>query len=222
MVFPPENNTGIDTIDWFISELHRSMISNINKIDALEVISPYTSSIIKKSEKSMQETASEHGIYYFVDFSVSCIGDNICLSFGIYEPAPQERPIWNHEYTQSKSQILDLYNQITKEIAAEINVKVSPEEERLLSASRIVNPDAYDAFLRSHQYRDDFSEESLNKAMGYLHIAVEKDPDWAPLYAGLAKVWVGLQTFGYVSPDIANNKIDEYIIKAVVWIFCFI
>jgi tetratricopeptide (TPR) repeat protein len=47
----------------------------------------------------------------------------------------------------------------------------------------------------------------LYKALEYLNSAVEKDPDWAPLYSGLANVWLSISQMGHESPEITVPKI---------------
>jgi len=64
-------------------------------------------------------------------------------------------------------------------------------------------------------YLDDGSKESLMKAREYLNSAVEKDPEWAPLYTGLTMVWLSIAQMGYESPEIAGPKIFENLNKAL-------
>jgi len=90
---------------------------------------------------------------------------------------------------------------------------LTPEEERLLSKSRTVDREAYDAYLMGLQY--DGSEESLYKTLEYLNSAVEKDPDWAPLYSSLAVTWATISQLGYESPEITRPKIYENLNKAL-------
>jgi tetratricopeptide (TPR) repeat protein len=51
-------------------------------------------------------------------------------------------------------------------------------------------------------------------ALEYLNLAIEKDPDFAPIYDGLATVWAGLAQLGYVAPDVGKQKIYENLDKA--------
>jgi len=94
-------------------------------------------------------------------------------------------------------------------------IELTPEEKRLLAKSITVDREAYDAYVRSYQYWDDLSLEGLNKGLEYLNQAIEKDPDFAPLYAGLAQVWVGLAQMQFVAPEVAGPKIFEYLNKAL-------
>jgi tetratricopeptide (TPR) repeat protein len=64
-------------------------------------------------------------------------------------------------------------------------------------------------------FLDDASEESLNKAREYLNSAVEKDPEWAPLYTGLTTVWLSIAQMGYESPEITGPNIFENLNKAL-------
>jgi tetratricopeptide (TPR) repeat protein len=127
----------------------------------------------------------------------------------------KEKQLWAGDFKEERSKILGLYNRITKQIADEVMVKLSPEEERLLSKSRIVDRQVYDAYLNSKSYWGDFSRESLNKALGLLNSAIEKDHGWAPLYDGLANVWIGIQQNGFESPSVTSQKIYENLNKAL-------
>jgi len=55
----------------------------------------------------------------------------------------------------------------------------------------------------------------LAKAIEYLTSAIEKNPDWAPLYAGLAEVWIWIQQAGWEPPSVAGPKILENLAKAM-------
>ena len=79
--------------------------------------------------------------------------------------------------------------------------KSGEHEVSLQSAKNIVEAidrETYDAYLRSNQYLYDLSRESMNKARDYLEIAIEKDPDWGPLYTAMTQVWLSIMQGGFV------------------------
>ena len=94
-------------------------------------------------------------------------------------------------------------------------VELSPNQERLLAKTRTVDREALDEYLKARAYFEDFRREPLYKALEYLNSAIEKEPEWAPLYAGLANVWIVIQQLGYELPSIATPKIYEYLDKAI-------
>ena len=81
LILTPENYTGIDTIPHLIYGIHRSLISEVGKLGALNVISPYTSRAYKDSGKTLKEIAKENKANYIAQPALSCIGDNVCLNF---------------------------------------------------------------------------------------------------------------------------------------------
>jgi tetratricopeptide (TPR) repeat protein len=51
--------------------------------------------------------------------------------------------------------------------------------------------------------------------MKYFELAKEKDPEYAPAYAGISFVWAGLMQMGHISPEEAGPKIMEALTKAI-------
>jgi tetratricopeptide (TPR) repeat protein len=195
--------------------MHASLIGDMGKVGGLRVIGKTSSNAYKGTGKSAPEIASELKVDVLVEPTVMCLGDSICVQIRLITPFPEEKEIWVADYKEEKSQILNLYNRITMQIAEEVKIQLTPEEERLLGKTISVDVEAYNAYLLGHYYWDDLSPESLYKAMDYLNEAIENDPGWAAPYAGMAQVWVGLAQMGLESPDIAGPKIFENIQKAL-------
>ncbi len=213
LVLPFTNYTG-DTLDYFVEGMHDILIGNVGKISALRVLGRTTANAYKDTEKSLTEIAEELGVNTFIEGSVLCLGDDsVCLQVQVRSAYPQEKQLWIKDFKVERSEILNLYNRVTKEISSEIGTILTPNEERLLAKSRTVDKEAFDEFLKAN--RNDFSRESLYKYLEYLNNAAEKEPDWAPIYTGLARVWVSIYQMGLESSEIAGPKIYENINKAL-------
>jgi Tfp pilus assembly protein PilF len=61
----------------------------------------------------------------------------------------------------------------------------------------------------------DLGPESLIKARDYLNSAIEKDPDWAPLYAALATIWLSIAASGVEPPEIAVPVVYDNLNRAL-------
>jgi len=215
VVLPFDNFTGDEDLEYFVSGMHSSLIGDMGKIGGLRVISKTSSNTYKNADLSVPEIASELDVDAVVEAQIMCLGDSICLQVKIVSVYPEEKQLWVADYKEEKGQILNLYNRVTKQIADEVMIELTPNEARLLGDARTVNTEAYDAYLKGHQYWDDLSAESLAKAHEYLTFAIEKDPEWAPHYAGLAKVIAGQMQMGFVPPDICIPLIFENLNKAI-------
>jgi TolB-like protein len=215
VVLPFDNYTGSDELEYFVSGMHSSMIGAIGRISSMRVISKTTSNVYKDTEKSIPEIASELGVNAVIEASVLSLGEKICLQIKLMDAYPEEKQLWMQDYVEDKSQILNLYNTVTKEISKEIDVLLTPEEERILAKSRTIDREVYDSYLKGFSCMEDFSKEAVYKAMEYLNSAIKKDPDWAPLYAGLAKIWIVIATFGYESHSDAYQNVYDNLDKAL-------
>jgi len=215
VILPFDNYTGDDQLNNMVSGMHALLVGDMGRISEVRVLGKTTSNAYKDVDISATEIASELNVDAVLEASVMCFGDSVCMQFRLVRTTGEEEQLWIADYKEDKSQIINLYNKITKQIADEIMIELTPEEERILAKSRTVDREAYDAYVRSYQYWDDLSLESLNKAMEYLNLAIEKDPDFAPPYAALAQVWVGLAQMGFAAPEVAVPKIYENNNKAL-------
>lgn len=216
MIFPLENNTGSDTIDYLTSGIHRSLIGEIGKIGELNIISPYTSKWYKNSGKSLKEMAQETKADYIAQPALSCIGDNICLNIILTKIGSKEEQILTDDYYSEKSQIFNMYNDITKKISKKINIILSPEEEKLLAESIDVDPEAYEAYLKGQYNWEKLDRESMEKAVKYFQLAIEIEPEWADPYAGLANSWFTFGSLFRTRPkSVTLPKVYYYVGKAL-------
>ncbi len=216
VVLPVDNYTGSDSLDYYMAGVHSSLINGIGKISSLRVPSKTTANAYKNAGKSMKEISSELNVNYIIEPSVSCFGDSICLQINLITIYPEEKQIWFGDYYVEKSQILNWYNKVAKDISEQINVILTPEEETLLAATRTVDPEAYDAFLKGQYYWEKLDQQSMQKALEYFQLAIDIDPEWADPYAGLANAWGLLGTFfGVLPKSVTLPKVYDYLGKAL-------
>jgi len=215
VVLPFNNYTGDENLEYFVAGMHSSLIGDMGKVSGLRILSETTSNVYKNIEKPVPEIASELGVDAVVEPTVTCFGDTICLQVKVYSAFPEEKLLWMTEYKEDRRNILGLYNRITKQIAEEVKVELTPAEETLLASARTVDNDAYDNYLKGKFHWDRLSKEDLEKALEYFNRAIELDPGWAPPYAGVAEVYGGLMQMGFMPPAEAMIEINKYLDKAI-------
>ena len=234
VVLPFDNFTGKTDLDYFIQGMHSSLIGDLGQISALRVISPTTARAYKNAGKSIPEIAAELNVDAVMEVSVHCLGDSICILPRLLTVHPEERQIWAQKYNEEKSQILNLYQNLTKAISQQINVTLTPEEESRMAETRTVDTVAYALYLRGQIYLDQINPTSLNAAFQYFKRATEIDRDWGDPYAGLAMVAAYQAQMNILSPseavpeihrnldialDLAPYSANAYLAKAItaVW-----
>lgn len=111
--------------------------------------------------------------------------------------APTDRHLWAEVYERDLRDILALQSEVTRAIADEIKAKMTPDVQARLARAHAVNPEAYEAYLKGTTILDNWTEESCQSAIKYFERAIQRDPGFAPAFAGLADAYVFLARFHY-------------------------
>jgi len=215
VILPFENFTGDDQLENMVSSMHSLLIGDMGRISGLRVIGKTSSKMYKDVEMSAKDIARELNVDAVVEGTVMCLGDTVCMQFRLVNTKGEEYQVWSEDYNEDKGKVMNLYNDITRQIANEVRIELTSDEKRLLDKTKTIDKDAFDAYLRSYAHWDDLSEESTRKAIEYLNTAVEKDSGWAPLWAGLAQLYGGRMQMGFDPPETAIPLIQDYLNKAM-------
>ena len=215
VVLPFDNFTGDDELDYVAAGMHSSLIGEIGQISGLRVVSKTTANIYENMNLSLPEIATQLNTEAVVEPTVMCYGDSVCIQVRVITPFPEEKQLWIGEFKEEKSQILNLYNQVTKQIAAEIKISLTPQEEAVLAQTRTVNTDAYDLYLKGQYYYDQLTPEGLQMALGYFNRAIEVAPEWAQPYAGITEYWGGIRQMGLAPSSITIPNLYKYLNKTI-------
>jgi Tfp pilus assembly protein PilF len=104
---------------------------------------------------------------------------------------------------------------VAQSIAREIRVTLTPEEEQQLSAAGMVNPEAYENYLKGQFHYGKLTDPDLETALQYFELALEKDPKYALAEVGKAIVWAGSQQMYFSAASEAGPKAKEAAQRAV-------
>lgn len=206
-VLPLVNLSGDPARDYFADGMTEELITQLGKVTSARVISRQSVMQFKGTKMPLAEIAQKLKVDAIVEGSVLQSGSRIRVTARLVDAAA-EKPVWTDEYERDLRDVLSLQGELTSAIAAEIRVKLTPQAQARLANPRSVNPEAYEAYLRGRFEWYKISKQGLEDAQRYFRLALEKDPNYALAYAGLADVWLMLADSGYTSPSetIPNAK----------------
>jgi TolB-like protein/Tfp pilus assembly protein PilF len=213
-ILPFNNYTNNEEQAYLVSGLHDALIGEMGKVGALRVISRSTSSMYINPGKSLKEIAAELKVDAIIEGAVMGDENGIKIQLKLISAFPEEQQLWSKSYDIEMENILNLYSDVLKTIAREINITLSPQEQIRFDQSRPVNPEAYELYLKGRFNLAFLTPEGIKMAEEYFLKATEIDPQFAPAYGGLAGIWVSLKQLNHIPPELADPKMNEYLKKA--------
>jgi serine/threonine protein kinase/Tfp pilus assembly protein PilF len=214
-VLPLKNLSGAPEQEYIADGMTEALISNLTQIRALErVISSRSVRQYKDAQKTLPEIAGELNVDAVVDGSILISGERVRITVQLIE-ARTDRNLWSKSYEQDVSDILALQSDVSRSIANEIKVALTPEEKALIARSRPSNPEAYKLYLQGRHFWNTRTKESLYKAIVSFQKAIELDPDYAMAYVGLADAFNMLGSYDLLLPRDAYQKAKAAALKAL-------
>ena len=203
-VLPLANLSGEPEQEYFADGMTDDLIFELGKVSAVRVISRQSIIQYKGSKKPLQEIARELNVDAVLQGAVERSGDRVRVSIRLDRASP-ETELWANQYDRDLSDVLRLQDEIARTVTDEIQVKLTSQESARLTSARSVDPEAHDDYLRGRyqmiqlavppasRYVDpEADEDYVQLAIGYFKQAIEKEPDYASPYAGLADAYIAL------------------------------
>jgi len=213
-VLPLENLSRDPEQEYFAEGMTEALITNLTKIGALRVVSRTSVMQYKGARKSLREIARELQVDGVVEGTVQRSGERLRISAQLLH-APSDTHLWAESYDRELRDVLALQAELAHAIAGEIRVKLTPRERTQLARTGPVNPEAYEAYLKGRFHWNKRSVEGLKKGGEYFQEAIEKDPSYAPAYAGLADSAGILGWWCFVPPEDGCGRGKAAAIKAL-------
>jgi TolB-like protein/DNA-binding winged helix-turn-helix (wHTH) protein/Flp pilus assembly protein TadD len=193
-VLPFENLSGNLGEEYFVDGMTDELITSLAKVSSLRVISRTSVMRYKGAREPLRQIARELNVDAIVEGSVVKSGSHVRVTAQLID-ASTDRHVWADSYTQELGNVVSLQNQIAAAITGQIQAKLTPEERQQLARARPVNPEAHEAYLKGRYFWNRRTEKDLEKAIQYFEEAIQKDPNYAPAYAGMADAHMILGSF---------------------------
>ena len=187
-VLPLENLSGDATQDYFADGMTEELTTSLAKIGALRVISRTSVMQYKGTRKTLPEIARELNVDAIVEGSVQRAGDRVKITAQLIY-APTDKHLWAETYERDLKDVLSLQSEVAGNIAREIRIKLTPQDQARMSSARPVNPEAYDYYLRGKAHAALVNKADNEAAIEMLERAVAIDPNFATGHAELARAY---------------------------------
>ncbi len=211
-VLPLVNTAADPNAEWLSDGITESIINNLSQLPNLTVIARSSVFRYKGRDVDPQAAARELKVRTALTGRVVQRGDNLSISVELVD-ASNNRQIWGQQYNRKMSDLLAMQSEISREISEELRLRLTGEERKRVTKQYTANAEAYQLYLKGRYHWNKRTREELKRGVEYFNQAVEKDPNYALAYAGIADCY-GVPAIG-LSPPEAMPKAKDAAMKAL-------
>jgi serine/threonine-protein kinase len=182
----PFINAGADPdVEYLSDGITESLINSLSRVPKLKVMSRSSVFRYKGKETDPQTAGHELAVRAVLTGRVTQRVDNITISTELVNVADNSH-IWGEQYQRKLADILEVQDEIAREISQKLRLRLSGEEQRRLTRRYTDNTEAYQFYLKGRYYAIKYTPEGFNRGVEYFNKAIALDPNYALAYDGLA------------------------------------
>src|SRR6202453_1790378 len=215
-VLPLDNLSGDASQNYFADGMTDELITDLAQISALRAISGTSVMAYKGARKPLPQIARELNVDAVVEGTVLRSGDQVRITAQLIE-ASTDKHVWSQSYEGELRDTLAVQNRVASAIADQIRISLTPQEQAALKDVKVVNPEAYESYLKGRYFWNKRTTDGLKAALAYFQQAIEQDPRYARAYSGLADTYTLLGDWQYavMTPKEALPKAKAAAVKAL-------
>jgi len=203
-VMPFANDSGNADVEYLSDGMTETLIRNLSQLPNLNVKSRSSVFRYKDANTDVRTIGKELGVQAVLNGRVVQRGERLSLSLELID-VQTDNVIWTDQYERKATDLVTLQNEIARDVSSKLKIKLSGDDQRKLTKNYTDDPEAYRLYLQGRFYWNKRAGREFNKAEGFFRQAVERDPEFALGYVGLADI----------DEDTDRPKKKEYIFKAL-------
>jgi TolB-like protein len=188
-VMPFVNQSGNADNEYLSDGMTESLINSLSQLPKLAVKARSSVFRYKGKDIEPQTIGNELSVQAVLNGRVVQRGENLTLSLELVDTKTGNQ-IWGEQYNRKFTDIVSLQNEIAKEVSNKLRQKLSGVDEQKLTKNYPISSEAYEVYLQGLYHWNKRTNESVGKANEYFQKAIEKDPNYALAYVGLANSYI--------------------------------
>ena len=184
-VLPFINMSDDASNEYFSDGISEELLNLLAGIPELRVISRSSAFSYKGKEIKVTEVARELNVAYVLEGSVRKAGNQVRITVQLIE-ARSDTHLWSKTFDRTLDNIFAIQDEIASAVVEHLKITLLGDSPTV----RETDPAAYAFYLQGQFFRNLRSEENLERAVTAFKLALAIDPDYAPAWAGIARIYL--------------------------------
>ena len=205
-VLPFTNQSADPSIGSLSDAMTERLIINLSQLPRLRVISFSSVGRYRNRQVDPQTAGRELGVRAVLVGRLTQRPGSMNIMMELVDVRDNSR-LWGGEYEGRPADFLALQEEVSREISANLQLRLSGEEQKRVAA--------YQLYLKGRSSWNKRTAEGIYEGIRYLQQAIETDPKHGLAYAAMADSYSILAYYGALSPKQAFPKAKEAALKAL-------
>ena len=196
----PFANMSPDTSDEYFSDgLTEELIGKLSKVNGLRVTARTSVFAFKGTNRDIRDIGERLNVRTVLEGSVRREQKRIRVTAQLIS-VENGFHLWSESYDYEMDSVLALQETISRAIIGALEIQLTPRNDEQISGNTLVNPEAYELYLKGRYYWARLDTGGLQKSIESFQRAIAVDPSYPPAHAGLANAYSFAGYFGMMPP----------------------
>jgi len=188
-VMPFVNESGDADVEYLSDGMTETLINSLSQIPNLSVKARSSVFRYKGKEFDPKKIAAELNVQAILTGRIVQHGEQMTLNLELID-AQTENVLWGNKYDRKSSDLVSLQREIARDVSGKLKANISGIEAAKVEKNYTTNPEAYQLYLKGKFFWNKRTGNDLKEAAEFYRQAIEKDPNYALAFSGLAETYV--------------------------------
>ena len=198
--------------EYFCDGMTEEIIDALAKINGFRVVARTSSFAFKGKQQDIREIGKKLNVATVLEGSVRKDGNRLRVTAQLNSVADGYH-LWSETYERELKDVFAVQDEISRAIVSTLQLKLASQANHRKPPS--ANVEAYDLYLQGRYHWSRWRTEGAERAIDYFQQAIQKDPNYAAAYSGLADSYAWMGFFGALHPNEAMPKARQAALKAL-------
>ena len=213
-VLPFEDLSPQHDQEYFCDGMTEEIIDALTRVGGFRVVARTSSFAFKGKQQDIREIGSKLNVGAVLEGSVRKFGNKLRVTAQL-NGVSDGYHLWSETYERELKDVFSLQDEISQSIVDTLQLKLKGHAGVSRPRTSPESLESYDLYLKGRYHWGRWRAEGAEKAQHYFEQAIQKDPSYAPAYAGLADSYCWLGFFSALPPTQAMPKAKEAAMRAI-------
>ncbi|HEY7098519.1 MAG TPA: tetratricopeptide repeat protein [Terriglobales bacterium] len=198
-VLPFVNATGDANMEYLSDGIAQQVVDGLSQVTSIRVMAWTTVSRYRQPQSDVRNIGRNLGVKAVLTGRLVRSQDRVRLQTELVD-VNNGSQLWGQTYDEGLGDISSLQQRLSHDIADNLRITLTGDDQKKMKSHAQASPEAYQLYLKGRFFWGKRTKDGMDRAISYFQQAIDRDPNYALAYAGLADCYNLLDDWGDTAP----------------------